>query len=153
MTMKISRKGGQVFLAGVIDENADFSELLKEQAPLSIDFSRVERINSIGIRSWMMFMTRWGDKPLNYLECPVIIADQLAVTPALRGIKKRAAVIMSAYMTFDCPNCGHQEDFRVAYDQVQPQLMPGAGNPKCSACGSPMGLTHEDQFSIFDRHT
>ena len=148
--MKISRKGGQVFLAGVIDENADFSELLQEQSPLSIDFSGVERINSIGIRSWMMFMTRWGDKPLNYQECPVIIADQLAVTPALRGIKKRAAVIMSAYVAFDCSNCRHQEDFRVAYDQVQPQLKPGVANPKCSACGSPMGLIHADQFSIFE---
>ena len=148
--MKISRKGGQIFLAGVIDENADFSELLQEQAPLSIDFSGVERINSIGIRSWMMFMTRWGDKPLNYLECPVIIADQLAVTPALRGIKKRASVIMSAYVAFDCSNCRHQEDFRVAYDQVQPHLKPGVANPKCSACGLPMGLIHADQFSIFE---
>ena len=148
--MKISRKGGQVFLAGVIDENADFSQLLQEQAPLSIDFSKVERINSIGIRSWMMFMTRWGDKPLNYHECPVIIADQLAVTPALRGIKKRAAMIMSAYMSFDCSKCRHQEDILVTYDQVQPQLKPGVADPKCPDCGSTMSLINEDQFSIFE---
>ena len=39
MTMKISRSGNTVFVSGVIDENADLTPLLKEQPPLSIDFS------------------------------------------------------------------------------------------------------------------
>jgi anti-anti-sigma regulatory factor len=76
MTMKISRKGGVVFLEGVVDENADFSPLLSENPPLQLDLSGVSRINSIGVRSWMKFISLWGDKPMEYLECPTIITDR-----------------------------------------------------------------------------
>ena len=53
MTMKISRVANTVFISGIIDENADLSALLQEPAPLSIDFSGVTRVNSVGLRTWM----------------------------------------------------------------------------------------------------
>lgn len=150
MSLKISHVGDRVLLAGVIDENSDFSPLLKETAPLSIDFSGIQRINSIGLRSWMRFMTQWGTNPLRYLDCPVVISDQLAVIPALRGIKSRIASVVSAFIPYDCPRCQHQEDLRVEQINVHPTVQSSVLSPPCPACKSPMELVNPEQLSIFE---
>lgn len=150
MTMKISQRGNVIFLDGVIDENADFSSLLGHPSPLSLNFSGISRINSIGVRSWMKFMIQWGDKPLEYLECPVVISDQLAVMPVLRGVKKRVAQVQSAIISYDCPSCKQQLDCRVSYDQVVPQVKNEVRNPVCKNCGALTQLIHSDQLSIFE---
>jgi hypothetical protein len=150
MTMKISRSGSIILLSGVIDEHADFMPLMQEPAPLSIDFSGVERINSIGLRSWMRFMTKWADKPLIYLNCPVVISDQLAIIPALRGIKLRAATVESAFIPYDCNKCQHQEDFKVLQKDAHPNPKPDVLNPKCPACSAAMDLVNSDQLNIFE---
>lgn len=148
--MKISRAGAAVFLEGVIDENADFSPLLKEPAPLRIDFSRVSRINSIGVRSWMKFLTQWGDKSLEYLQCPAIISEQLIVTPVLLGVKKRVAKVVSAYIAFVCPKCHESEDRLVTFDQLFHNVKSEAKAPPCRQCGTNMTASHSACYSIFD---
>jgi hypothetical protein len=147
--MKISRSGNTVFVSGVIDENADLTPLLQEQPPLSIDFSGVSRINSVGLRSWMRFMTLWGDKPLRYLECPIAVTDQLIIIPALRGIKKQIATVVSGHIPYDCSNCKHQADIRVERSSVVPSTHPAILSPKCPSCSHQMQLVNEDQLDIF----
>ena len=149
MTMKISRVGNTIFISGVIDENADLSSLLQEPAPLSIDFSGVTRINSVGLRSWMRFMALWGDKPLNYLECPIAVTDQIIIIPALRGIKKQVATVLSGLIPYDCPSCKHQADIRIDRSQVVPAMDPDLKSPKCPVCSKPMELVNQDQLDIF----
>lgn len=149
MSMKISRVGDVVFLKGVIDENADFMPLLSEAQPLRLDFYGVSRINSIGVRSWMKFISQWGDQPMEYLECPAMISDQLSITPVLMGLKKTVAKVMSAYFSYACSQCHHQEDRRVARDQVLPVPLSEVLEAPCSNCGSIMGLISPDQLSIF----
>ena len=149
MTMKISRVANTVFISGIIDENADLSALLQEPAPLSIDFSGVTRVNSVGLRTWMRFMTLWGDKPLNYFECPIAITDQIIIIPVLRGIKKQVATIVSGILPYDCPSCKHQADIRVERAQVVPKTDPAVLNPKCPVCSQPMELVNENQLDIF----
>jgi hypothetical protein len=149
MTMKISRTGNTLFISGIIDENADLSSLLQEQAPLSIDFSGVTRINSVGLRTWMRFMTLWGDKPLNYLECPISVTDQIIIIPALRGIKKQVATVVSGVLPYDCPSCRHQADIRVERSQVVPKTDTAVEHPKCPACSKVMDLVNPDQLDIF----
>lgn len=150
MTMKITRSAGVVFLSGVIDENADFSPLLQEEAPLSLNLSGVERVNSVGLRSWMRFMVQWGDKTLKYLECPVVVSDQIAIIPALRGIKSRSAQVISAMIPYECYSCQHQEDLRVTDSQFSPQPDPKALNPECPKCKEEMELVNPGQLSIFE---
>ena len=149
MPMKITRKGGVVFLEGVIDENADFSPLLSEGSPLQLDLSGVVRINSIGVRSWMKFISLWGDKPIEYLECPTIISDQIAITPVLMGIKKPIVKVMSAYISYMCSKCNQQEDIRVARSQVLPHPVSGVVSPPCHNCGAALVMINIDQLSIF----
>lgn len=150
MTMKITRSAGVVFLSGVIDENSDFSPLLQEQPPLSLNLSGIERVNSVGLRSWMRFMVQWGDKPLKYLECPVVVSDQLAVIPALRGVKSRSALVVSAMIPYECYSCQHQEDLRVTDSQFSPGPDAKALNPECPKCKSEMELVNPGQLSIFE---
>jgi hypothetical protein len=138
-----------MFISGIIDENADLSALLKEPDPLSIDFSGVTRINSVGLRTWMRFMTMWGDKPLNYLECPIAVTDQIIIIPALRGIKKQAATVVSGVLPYDCPSCKHQADIRVERSRVVPKTDPAVEHPKCPACSHAMDLVNPDQLDIF----
>lgn len=150
MTMKISRAGAVILLKGVIDENADFSPLLKDDAPLRIDFSGISRINSIGIRSWMKFLTQWGDKSLEYLRCPVVITEQLTITPVLLGVKKRVARVESAYIPFICPNCHELEDRMVEFNQLLLGVNQDVKAPPCRQCGARMTASSPDYFSIFD---
>lgn len=151
MTMKISRKGNVVFLEGLIDENADFSPLLSESAPLCIDLSGISRINSIGVRSWMKFITQWGDKPMEYHECPAIISDQLVVTPVLLGVKKRSVNVKSAHISFSCSKCGRQEDRRILSSQVLPVVLQDAIEPPCVTCKSKLTMINPDQLEIFKK--
>jgi hypothetical protein len=148
--MKISRAGSAVMLEGVIDENADFSPLLKEAAPLRIDFSRVSRINSIGVRSWMKFLTQWGDKSLEYLQCPAAISEQLIVTPVLLGVKKRVAKVVSAQIAFVCPKCQDSEDRMITFDQLFQNVKPETKAPPCRQCGTRMTASNSASYSIFD---
>lgn len=149
MTMKISRKGNVIFLEGVIDENADFSSLLSETAPLLLNLYGISRINSIGVRSWMKFMTLWGDKPIEYLDCPASITDQISITPVLLGLKKPVARVMSAYVSYACSKCHHQEDLMVARTQVLPQPLPDITSPRCPNCGQGLSMINPDQLAIF----
>lgn len=103
--MNIERKKDIIYLSGVIDENSDFSPLLLEVAPLRLDFKGIQRINSIGVRSWLRFLTQWNDKPMEYHNCPPVIVDQLEIIGALRGIRKRAAFVASAWLPAECAHC------------------------------------------------
>ena len=149
--MKISRKGNVVFLEGLIDENADFSPLLTESAPLCLDLSGISRINSIGVRSWMKFITLWGDKPMEYQECPAIISDQLMVTPVLLGIKQRSVGVTSAHISFSCSKCGRQEDRRILRSQVLPAALQNVIEPACVTCKSKLTMINPDQLEIFKK--
>jgi hypothetical protein len=106
--MQIQKKGDTFYLAGVINENSDFSSLLAESAPLRLNFKGIERINSIGVRSWMRFLTQWNDQPLEYHECSVAIVDQISIISSLRGIRKKAAQVVSAYAPTECLACGRE---------------------------------------------
>ena len=150
MTMKITRSAGVVFLSGVIDENSDFSPLLQEEAPLSLNLAGVQRVNSVGLRSWMRFMVQWGEKSLKYLECPVVVSDQIAVIPALCGIKSKVAHVVSAFIPYECTNCQHQADIRVTESQFSPDPAPEVLNPECPSCKGAMELVNPGQLSIFD---
>ena len=147
--MNISRSGNVILISGVIDEHADFSPLLTESAPLSLDFSGVERVNSVGLRTWMRFMTLWGDKDLIYLGCPVVIVDQLATIPALMGIKKQAALVQSAYLVFECDKCGHQEDRCIDRAGVHPTPDQLVLEAPCPSCSGKFNLINTDHLVVF----
>ena len=149
MSMKMGRRSKTVVLSGVIDENADFSPLLAEVEPLHLDFSGIERVNSIGIRTWMRFLVDWQDKALVYEECPVVISEQLAVLPSLRGIRKQCATVAHANLISCCSKCEFHEEIRVERTDVVPSLSPKIGKRTCVRCGSAMEWSIGESLEIF----
>ena len=147
--MEVSRISDIAYLSGVIDEESDFSALLTLPFIQTIDFSGVSRVNSIGLRSWMLFMTKWGDKPLNYMNCTTEISDHLATIPALRGASKRVVAVLSAMIPYDCLKCNHMEDIMVKKAEVVPVTLPKVVSPKCRICSGEMELINPSVVAIF----
>ena len=148
--MNIRRKGDRVFLSGVINENSDFSSLVSETSPLRIDFSGVERINSIGVRNWMLFLTKWDDqKAIEYHQCSAPIVDQLGVIVSLKGVRKKVAEVKSIRILAECGTCNQEatvpitaDDYRKNKD-LQTYLKP------CKDCGNPTFATIHNLSDVF----
>jgi hypothetical protein len=147
--MDISRVKETAFLSGVIDENSDFAPLLLQPWLTNIDFSGVQRINSVGLRSWMLFISAWADKPLNYLNCPVAISDHLSMISFLLGSPKRVVKVLSAMLPYDCLKCNHTEDLMVKYEDVRPVTLPAVSAPRCRICLGEMEPLDPVHLSIF----
>jgi len=80
--LTITEKGGFVFLDGVFDEYADFSSLKAICEPIRFNLRAVRRINSIGMRNLLSFLIEWGDRALEYHECPTDFIEQINMIPA-----------------------------------------------------------------------
>lgn len=149
--MNIERKGGKVYLSGVINENSDFSPLLKETSPLKIDFSGVQRINSVGVRSWMKFLSQWGDdKLLEYWECSVVIVDQLSIIGSLRGVRKKVATVKSVYLPSECTSCAKESEVRVSEDDYRKDPSLLSYLKPCPHCGDRQIFSIPDISGLFD---
>lgn len=148
--MKVEHKGGKVYLSGVINENSDFSPLLNEPAPLKIDFSGVQRINSVGVRSWMRFLSLWGDsKPIEYWECSVVIVDQLSIIGSLRGVRNKIAVMKSLYLPTECGGCGREDELRVTAEDYNKDNSLETFLKPCSQCAGQVSFAIHDISSLF----
>lgn len=135
--MKIERKGDRVYLSGVINENSDFTPLLQETSPLKIDFSGVQRINSVGVRSWMRFLSLWDDaKKIEYWECSVVIVDQLSIIGSLRGIRTKVAAVMSVYLPTECSSCATEFELRISDEDYKKDGTLQSYLKPCPQCGA-----------------
>lgn len=84
----------KVVLKGAIDEDSDFSPILKTSGPVSINFKEVQSINSLGIRSWVNFLKDLSNREVHYEECPPIIVRQLNMVPSFLGKAKVLSVFV-----------------------------------------------------------
>jgi hypothetical protein len=146
--IKIVEREGIVFLSGVLNEYADFSPLLKNAPPLRLDMQDVSRLNSIGIRNLLKFLSEWGAKPFEYLRSPSEFVDQVNMIPALLGAKGQGR-IRSLFVPYECIDCEAEEDVLSPIEQFE-KLPKGADAPKraCAKCGGNMAVL-TDSFFIF----
>lgn len=149
--LKIEEKDGMFYLVGVLDEYVDFSPLLSENPPLKLNLKQLERLNSIGVRNLLKFLNQWGDKPLEYHECPSEFIDQVNMIPALLGAKHHGKVA-SLYAPYECSSCdneeevfGRPEDFGDAAEGGEPPSRP------CSKCGQDMHILMDSFFVFLQR--
>ncbi len=132
-------------VSGIINEASDFSPLLNEVAPLRLDFSGVQRINSIGVRSWMRFLAQWGnEKPIEYLECSTVVVDQLCILGSLRGIQAKIASVKSVFLPTECTSCGYEGELRVTDEDFKkdPTFYKLLG--VCPKCSIPLSIGISD---------
>lgn len=146
--MKISEKGGIFYLSGVLNEYADFTPLLAQKEPLRLNLKQLSRLNSIGIRNLLKFLTEWGTKQLIYEECPSEFVDQVNMIPGLLGIKNHGK-IESLFVPYECDACDTEEEALEKSADLLRDLPEISNKTKvCSSCGGRMTVL-SDSFFIF----
>lgn len=103
---KISRKGNvgvlHFTLKGYLGERADFgAPMLENVEDLHIDFDGVNFINSVGINTWLKWITTLkSNQPsivVHFHKCPKAIVDQVN---SIKGFLPGGGLVESFYMPF-----------------------------------------------------
>lgn len=97
---KVDQQGEKVklFLSGVIDEDADFSQLkIGASKEVVLDLTSVKSINSCGIREWIKWVGTMDSKPISYQNCPKVIVDQINMVD---GFLPRNAKVDSFFVPY-----------------------------------------------------
>lgn len=147
--IKIVEKDGVVHLSGVLNEYADFSGLTAKAEPLRLNMKEVSRLNSIGIRNLLKFLSDWGSKAFSYDQCPSEFIDQINMIPALLGTKAHGKVL-SLYVPYECSACDHDDEVLAQADDFRAGIKAGREPPKrpCPKCGQEMAVL-TDSFFVF----
>jgi anti-anti-sigma regulatory factor len=137
--------GVALALSGTIDESADFVALLGQLPPaklVKIDLSQIERISSVGVRSWINFMDKLmlQDMQVTLENCSVAIVRQLGMITQFRG----HGVVRSVFAPYYCADC-NLEQLRLVdlSGDVTAQLRTPIA---CPSCGSELELDEEESL-------
>ncbi|WII71421.1 hypothetical protein QJS83_13205 [Bdellovibrio sp. 22V] len=85
-------------ISGIIDEHVDFPELvLAENRDVLVDLSRFESINSVGIRSWIEWISKQKFRWMFLQKCPRVFIDQVN---NVHGFLPENSVILSFYAPY-----------------------------------------------------
>ncbi len=138
-----------VTIAGVVDENADLSPLLRLGArPIRVHLRGVRRINSFGVRSWMDAIRHVPiTAKLSFVHCPPPVVDQCNMVSGFLG----HGALDSFYAPMTCAECDEQLDqlFETEVCRANGAKLPLT---PCPRCGRPMEVDDlEDQYLLFVR--
>ncbi|HWU89344.1 MAG TPA: hypothetical protein VN253_18910 [Kofleriaceae bacterium] len=132
-------------LIGAIDESTDFAALVG-QIPngrlVRIDLSGIERISSVGVRSWINFMEKLmlQEMQVELHGCSVAIVRQLSMISQFRG----HGTVRSVFAPYYCADC-NTEQLRLIdlHAEVAPQLHKPVA---CPTCGADLELDEEESL-------
>ncbi|MCB0419737.1 MAG: hypothetical protein KDD61_02000 [Bdellovibrionales bacterium] len=141
-----TEQGTKVTLTGRITEDSDFGLMpSKDDAPLVIDMQNVTRINSCGLRFWVIWMNDLGkDTQVTLQNCPQWVVDQINI---LEGFVGNNTVVESFYVPYYCEDCELSEsvfkkqgvDFEL--NNVDAAIQDWEDQPpKCPQCSGDMDL-------------
>ena len=151
LKMRVERKGGllpRVHLSGSIDEHSRLEEVLGAiQEDATLDLSLIDRINSVGLLSWLKWMGVLTKKHRISVE---IISYGLAIYAAQLLDLFGSAKVRSCMAPYYCPSCKTNREVPVGAEEVD----ASKGAPpvkKCPQCASPMDFDEMDQYFAFLR--
>jgi hypothetical protein len=144
------RSGKRVlYVSGVIDENANLSQLLAlANADVEVNLKGVRRINSFGVRAWIDTVRQISrDIRLEFVECPPPVIDQCNMVQGFLG----HGVLRSFYAPMTCEECDEQLDqlFETAQCRELGGKLPVTPCPRCSREMEVDDL--EEQYLLFVR--
>lgn len=126
---QVDKSDGKVIhLKGTIDEDSNFSTLVKMGVPLRLNFSGVTSINSCGIRTWVNFLKDMGAQQVVYEACPPLIVRQMNMVPSFVGKAK----VESVFVPFVCAECEAEKNLLVTLNDFKAGKIPGKF--PCEAC-------------------
>jgi len=144
------KKDNYVAIIGIVDENADFSELyLKKIEVLFIDLKKILRMNSSGVRNWVIALNKLKDVELHYINCSFPVVDQLSMVPEFLTKKTFVESFDARYV---CENCNTSYVFTliVGFD-IQaglPQYLDGP-DKFCSNCKAKLEFDHNPDSYLY----
>ena len=125
--VKVEKNGNpwKVQVAGVIDEDADFTPFSLDQAPgVELHLGDIKSINSCGIREWIKWIGTSKAPTLEYHQCPKIIVDQINM---VQGFLPSQAKVISFYVPFYSDDSGVEKN--VLFNLGQEYTDKGLQNP------------------------
>ncbi len=125
--LKIDKSGSpwKVQVAGVIDEDADFTSFALEGAPaVEFHLGEIKSINSCGIREWIKWIGTSKAAPVEYHECPKIIVDQINM---VQGFLPDQGKVLSFYVPFYSDESGTEKN--VLFKLGEEYTLQGLQNP------------------------
>jgi hypothetical protein len=109
-----------VVFIGTLDESTDLAPLAALAGDVTFDLAGVNRINSEGIRRWIIFMQGVeGIERLRLVRCSVAVVEQLNM---IRGVEGKAEVV-SFYAPY-VSTTGEEELRLLHVRQIQDPLNP-----------------------------
>ncbi len=144
------KKDDYVSISGMVDENADFSPLFtKKLQLLFLDLKQINRINSSGVRKWVLALDKLKDVEIHYINCSFSIVDQLSMVPEFLTKKSFVESFDARYV---CENCNTSNTITlvVGYD-IQPGLAKYLDGPErfCPTCKEKMEFDHNPDSYLF----
>lgn len=144
--VRVLRSGseGRLAIEGVVTERTDFSALAKALLEARggepvLDVGGVERINSAGVREWVLFLEKRagapGAGPLTLVRCPPEFVQQLNTVAGFA----RGCAVRSVLAPYRCEKCGAESLVEIAT----------AGDP-VSAVREPRSCTRCKGATSFD---
>jgi hypothetical protein len=135
--LKVRVEGSTIYLAGPLDEFADFTNIPIPAAPVVINCRELGSCNSIGIRNFVKLIKSIGAKKFNYTECPLQLVDCINTFSALLGLHKNGR-IDSINLDFICKNCFETQ---VVLTDIRHVVVGDKNNfhmivDRCTKCGN-----------------
>lgn len=124
--IKKAERNGKALLrfCGLIDEEAKFPNPESWGSEVYIDLNEVKAINSIGIRSWILFFNDLVKTHFIFLNCPKAIVMQMNM---VEGFLPENSTVETMHVPFFCEDCDKEVDIifevgkevRVEGDQIK----------------------------------
>ena len=118
-------------LQGVLDENADLKSLPPHAQWDCVNFKDVQRINSCGVRDWVLLLQARAGQPLAYEACPIAIVRQINSVPEF----SKGIVIRSLFAPYFCEACDEERLILIDPATVQNRQPPAV---PCATCKAPL---------------
>lgn len=102
-------------LSGPIDENSDFSPITESKKDsFELHLGGTTRINSYGIRKWIMMLNKVENKDITYVNCPVYFVNQVNLVNKLVDKVK----INTLFLPFYCSQCDEEPEFLINFSEL-----------------------------------
>jgi hypothetical protein len=147
-SFSINLKDGCYHLSGVLNEFATFDALKMASEPLRLNLSQLAKMNSIGIRNFLRFLSEWGSKEIYYEHATSEFIDQVNMIPSMKGAANQAK-ILSFNVPWQCLSCDHEDEVFMEAGKVEPLLEDGKElSRSCPKCGKEMSLLVDSYFDF-----
>ena len=143
-SLRVDEQPGDVIvrLAGVISETSKLEVPDPRGRRVVIDPGAVERINSLGVRSWLGMMERLeaSASEVVFMNLPPVLVSQASMISSFLG-RARVETFLSPWI---CPSCD------TTHDQLHRGTDPLPLAIACPTCQTPMELDWDrDHFTAF----